>query len=120
MRIYVDTNVFMDYLIERRYVSFFDKAFVNRWTLVYSDITLRELRMHSLVAIVENMLYYFQKECVFSTNEDIKCAKKLNTHFSDAMHIIIAQRAVCDYIVTSNVKDFNESKVKVVRPNDKI
>ena len=54
---------------------------------------------------------------VHANETDKNDAKLLNTHYADALHIILATKAKADAIVTSNIKDFS-SFFKTHRPED--
>jgi len=41
-----------------------------------------------------------------SQDEDFLKAKSLNTHYEDALHIVLAEKSGAELIVTRNLKDF--------------
>lgn len=79
--------------------------------------------MHELLRNIDveqtTMLFKFLEKKLIKvklTQKDKDIATKLDTHFSDALHIVLASKANADAIVTRNVKDFQ--LFKTYRPED--
>ena len=120
MRVYVDTNVFMDFLEDRNSSAhrFFIKAISCMYTVVISEIIIKELRFQNvdinpLLKILESKI-----EGLLVTNEDKLKAKTLPTHYNDALHICIAERAEVEAIITRNKKDFKCTNIPVKSTDD--
>ncbi len=131
MRVYVDTNVFIDSLENRvnKYnrnigsfaFNFFLETINCKFELVVSSWTKKELNKY-----VSNTEVFFEliKSKVFEVDYDsFDVSKALDLskdNFNDALHVVIAERENVDFIVTRNVKDFEvlSKNIKVVRPED--
>ena len=120
MRLYVDTNVFVDYLTTRLPCDFFFRAFVKRWILVISSATLAELRRLGFYSQAITLLSYYEVEVIIADDTDKRLATSYKTHLADAIHIVLAQKAKCDAIITRNKRDFVESNIPVRGPNEKL
>lgn len=120
MRLYIDTNVIIDYLLMRRAPDFFFRLLSHNHTLIISTVTVCELRFQNALKDASALLRHYNTELVVEMPSDKFLAKQLKTHYNDALHIVIAARTKCDYIITSNIKDFTESKIPVRRPNEKL
>ena len=115
MRVYVDTNVFMDFLDDRNSASFrfFVKVISCMCTVIISDVVLEELSFQrvdskSLMNILSHKI-----EVKHATYEDKSRAHRLSTHYNDALHICIAEREKVDAIITRNKKDFTIAKIPI-------
>lgn len=116
MRIYVDTNVIMDFLLGRDESAFnlFMKSLKCKHFIVISDLVLSELRFQKLEnesSRFLNLCESHRKISVEKTSEaDKEIARKLlllyETHFNDALHKVLAVNAGADCIVTKNIRDF--------------
>jgi len=118
MKIYVDTNIYLDFLLERKNLeerdlseysyNVFERTISCEFTIVVSDKILSELRKHldpgkasALFKLIKGKIIK-----IIATDEDIEKAKNINTHFEDAIHVVLALKAEADLIVTRNKKDF--------------
>ena len=130
MIVFLDTNVVLDYLLERE--DFYENA--NRlFELAYSA----EIPMYISSLSVANIAYVerknFSREILYDiitdlrkvisfTNVDdltIQRALILRANdFEDAIQYFSALQAGADCIVTRNVKDFSFSDIEVITPSD--
>ena len=130
MIVFLDTNVVLDYLLERE--DFYENA--NRlFELAYSA----EIPMYISSLSVANIAYVarknFSQEILYDiitdlrkvisfTNVDdltIQRALILRANdFEDAIQYFSALQAGADCIVTRNVKDFSFSDIEVITPSD--
>ena len=130
MIVFLDTNVVLDYLLERE--DFYENA--NRlFELAYSA----EIPMYISSLYVANIAYVarknFSREILYDiitdlrkvisfTNVDdltIQRALILRANdFEDAIQYFSALQAGADCIVTRNVKDFSFSDIEVITPSD--
>ncbi len=118
-RVYVDTNVYLDYFEGRTdgirplgefAYSFFRRALGCEFEIVISDLVIRELKKHEAPNKLHGLLLH-----------DLKSAKKLiaakslpeerasartDCNPGDMIHALIAKRAGCAFIVTRNIADF--------------
>lgn len=131
MRVLLDTNVLIDYLTERE--PFFDSAYK-----ILMDCKSGKLdgiiAAHSIADIFYILRkYYTNKErremllafCDIFRVEGIdeykiKAALKNEsfTDFEDCLQLECARSAQVDYIVTRNVKDFEQSNIPVLSPDE--
>lgn len=118
MKLYVDTNVWLDHLENRSdrirplgefAFSLFKRALECEHELVISDFALEELSRFTSIDSVQQIFWLFKKSkklvVVKALSED-KVMARHRSNFPDALHAIIARREQCDYIVTRNIEDF--------------
>ena len=129
MKIYVDTNVIMDFLLGRDIDAFnlFMVSLKCKHFIVISDLVLSELRFQKLEnesTRFLNLCESHRKISVEKTSEaDKEAALKLlslhETHFNDALHKVLAVNAGADCIVTKNIKDFKcFADISILRPDE--
>lgn len=130
MRVLVDTNVLLDVLCSR-------KDFVGMSAKVWKCCETKIVEGHISALSIPNIVYILRKELdinktkeiidrvglIFTIDdlraEDLKKAAALEyTDFEDALQSVCAERIKADYIVTRNIKDFSESRVLAIAPND--
>jgi predicted nucleic acid-binding protein len=123
MKLYIDTNVYLDFFLERRKsehaFKIFKKTLKCKFYIILSDHILAELN-NTMDLSDTQMLFSLLKPKIIlvqMNEKDKNDAKLLNTHYADAIHIILATKAKADAIVTSNVKDF-DSIFKTYSPED--
>ena len=123
MRIYVDTNVYLDYFLNREKSKYAFKIFKRtmncHYHIILSDHVSSELtnnldysKMQFLFKILKHKIILIKLE-----NKDEEKAKLLPTHYADALHIVLAQKGDAELIVTNNIKDF-QSIFESKRPED--
>lgn len=130
MRILVDTNVLLDVLCNR-------KEFAEISAKVWKCCETKTTEGHISALSVPNIVYILRKELdakktkdiidriglIFTIGdlraEDLKKAAALKYNdYEDALQSVCAQRIKADYIVTRNIRDFSESRVPAITPND--
>lgn len=131
LKIYCDTNIFMDYADERVdrlrplkdfAFEFFSKGWKCAYKLIISDWLLIELRKHLKEEQIQEILKEFKEKdkLIFVKEEggDREKAKRISKHPDDALHAILANRACADYLTTRNIRDYAgcENLVKIVLP----
>lgn len=128
-KIYVDTNIFLDALLDRRSkngrdlgtpaMSVFSQAKHGRFKIIVSDWTLEELKANIETGKVKELLQDLEEQLIRCsyTEEQKKKAKNNSSHWQDYLHGLIAEKEGADCIVTRNVKDFRDlSGVKAKLP----
>ena len=130
MRIYLDTNVLMDFFLERDHSAYevLIRSLRCEFSIVISHVVLEELLFQGLAPETRTFVSMFsgaeKLEIIPTTEEDRKRAKEelgtKKTHYNDALHKVIAMNANVDVLVTKNVKHFKDFKDIVVRRPDEI
>jgi len=129
-RIYVDSNIYIDYFENRsdKYRDFgeeanrlFERTLSCEFKIIVSDTVMYEL---SKLKFKEDFEIFMKK---FKTNNKIefinlnnilkKEAKKMQiSHYDDRLHYLLAKKAKVNFIVTRNWKDFYDFKDVEVFP----
>ncbi|MBW2998275.1 PIN domain-containing protein [Candidatus Woesearchaeota archaeon] len=114
--IYIDTNIYLDYLLKRKAHTNFSKHAFNifkraiscEFHIVVSDHLLYELRKHVEAEKAQILFILIKKKIIKIETEDIDKlkAKELDTDYADALHIILAKKTNAKLIITRNLKDF--------------
>ena len=120
IRIYVDTNVYLDLFLGRSSkfqsladfaVFTFNQVRAGKYQLVVSDWVIEEFRKYSDEKVINKFLSDFkdgQVVKILRTKEDEQKARKLSRNYTDALHVILALKEGCLYLVTQNTRDFGE------------
>jgi predicted nucleic acid-binding protein len=130
-RIFVDTNIIVDLIADRRpfskfAIELFEKAErkeVQLYTSSHSIATThyllkKYLEERTLREVIYNVLEYIQ---VIAIDQDIikKGLKSKHKDFEDALQILCAYKIEkLDYIVTRNIKDFKDSEIPAFPPDE--
>lgn len=117
--IYIDTNVYIDYFLNRKdkfrplgdfAFELLRKSLDCKYTIIISKWVLDELGFFiSEKEITELIQWMESKEKVIfimTSKEDVLEAKK-KAHWQDALHAILAKKANANYLVTRNIKDYS-------------
>ncbi|MES2837839.1 MAG: PIN domain-containing protein [Bacteroidota bacterium] len=131
IKVFVDTNILIDLLADRKpfskfAIEIFNKAEnkkVKLYTSSHSIATTHYLlkkyiEEKELRSILYNLMEYIN---VISVDTDIlkKGLKSKHKDFEDAIQIISAYTVDrIDYIVTRNIKDFKDSEISVISPDE--
>ena len=132
MRVYVDTNVFIDYLAKRKdkfrdlgliAFEFFRRTIEEGHEIIISDLLLKELGRivddMDIVEILDWLNTYNKTIKVETLKEDKILANKISKEcklpYSDCLHSVLAKKMNVDYLITRNIKDFPDL-VKVTLP----
>ena len=131
MKVFVDTNLFIDILLDR-------KPFSKESAMVYKlcentmiDGYVAPITINNIYYIcrkakhIEIIKEYLAEISTFFTvadmnSESIKKANSLKiSDYEDALQYAMVMQNGCEYLITRNVKDFkNMTTVKVVTPED--
>ncbi len=132
MRVYADTNVYVDLFEGRKQgfedwgefaLQFFNRVKDKEYVLVISDWLFLEIKkvlgsdVH-LVSLLDNFSDE-QKIFVETTSVDKATARELSrNNFPDALHVVLAKKANAIYLETRNIKDFAEFRdiIKISLP----
>ncbi|MBQ3919486.1 MAG: PIN domain-containing protein [Oscillospiraceae bacterium] len=130
MKVWIDTNVIIDVLEER-------KGFADISWKVWELCRTTKIIGYISALSVPNIVYIMRKELnpkktrdlvdnlslLFDISElsrrDIIFAANMMTHdLEDAIQMVQAERCGAEYIVTRNIKDFAGSAVRAVTPDE--
>ena len=102
--VYVDTNIFMDFLEGRnkKAFTFFMRAISCEFTILISDIVLFELKKQGFD--FSALCSWLDKKLSITacTSEDKKFGRTLPTHYADGLHAAIAQRHKADVFLSGD------------------
>lgn len=132
MKIYCDTNVYMDYFEDRKdrlrplayfAFEFFSRGWNCRFNLIISDHLLNELNRNLRPDQISEIIDEFKKKDklihIEMTGEDKEEARKISKeNYADALHAVLAKKASADYLTTRNIKDYAgcENLVEIALP----
>lgn len=130
MRALIDTNIILDVLCQR-------ERFLENSSMVFKLCEMKKLDGVISALSIPNLVYIMRKELdhdaikivlqklslIFKI-EDLKAADLLKAavmdfkDYEDALQSICAERTNADFIISRNVKDFQNSSVKAVTPEE--
>ena len=129
-KLFLDTNVMMDLLSERlpfynsiaKIASLADKGeiIIVASALSYTTINYLLTKIDSVDIVLDKLRKIKILSEVAMLDEEI-IEKGLNSNFSDfedAVQYFSALKANCNIIITRNAKDFKESKLPVMTPDE--
>jgi predicted nucleic acid-binding protein len=122
MRLYLDTNVIMDFLLGRDSAAYklIIKICIERHEVIVSSLLLQELEKHGLR--IDPLIALLQSHTMVifcsATKDDRMQAELLPTHYADALHKVLATRYGADILVTKNVKDFPFKDILIKRADE--
>ncbi|MBQ8064822.1 MAG: PIN domain-containing protein [Prevotella sp.] len=131
MRVFVDTNVFLDYIQMRpigvkEAKAIFKLSAENAIMLLISDLTIANIKYVTRKDIPSEIFYetisalreLFSVVPVGEVAVDKSLALKARD-FEDALQYFSAEQALADCIVTRNPQDFHfESSVEIIEPKE--
>ena len=130
MRVFIDTNVFLDLLCKREgffadSLSVFDLAVDGRIELLISDlsianikyITRKDFSVDKFYEVISVFRPLFTIVPVGETAMDEALALKARD-FEDALQYFSANQAHSDYLLTRDIKDFGFAPMQVLAPSD--
>jgi predicted nucleic acid-binding protein len=128
-KLYIDTNVIIDAVEGRKnkfgknigdYASdLFNDAIICKHQLVISSFTLYELYKKGInTTIFFEMIKKKRIHLDHDESDEDKARKLKEDNFDDALHVILAEKAQADVIITRNIEDFKEisTNIPVRRP----
>lgn len=131
MRILVDTNVFLDLILQRDTyakiaLDFFDWCKVNKNKIYITSMSFRDIeyivRKHTkdgakTKRILSKIYSICSKVIPISADAAINSIYEDYKDFEDGLLIEAANENLLDAIVTNNAKDFAKSKIPVFTPS---
>ena len=132
MRVLVDTNVFLDYILNRppfgqEAREFFGYFLSHRHQIVVSPMTFRDIEYvlrkvdhdeFSRERTLRRVYSVVYKIIDLNPDDVINALFGEYKDFEDGMIMESAERKLLDGIVTNNVRDFQKSKVPVFTPRE--
>lgn len=128
--IYIDANVYLDFLLGRkdklRPLSDFAfellrKAIECRYRILVSDFVIDELQNHTQEDKIKDLLKTIKRKVVLISRDDadVNEAKRISkTNCWDALHYVLAKKGGAEIIVTRNIKDFEFSELQIKLPEN--
>ncbi|MDO8627229.1 MAG: hypothetical protein Q7K42_02080 [Candidatus Diapherotrites archaeon] len=121
-RIYLDTNVYLDYLEDRVdtirplgefTAQVFKRTLECEFEIAYSDWVLRELKVSEnlssvLLDLIKDLKKLNKFVIISASDADIVGAKNNSKNWKDYLHVLLAIKVGAELIVTRNIKDFDE------------
>ncbi len=131
-RIYLDTNIYLDYLLERKNKQgddleskafrIFERTVSCEFEIILSSWTLEELDKYVPYDKIKFLLASIKKKTILvkHTPENITYAKTISPHFQDIVHGLLAIQEKADVIVTRDIKGFKklDHLLQAVLPED--
>ena len=130
MKLLLDTNILLDVLMER-------EPFYKLSARIWDECSYKKFEGYISSLSFANMVYNMRKKLTPESIEilavrmsdifefvdlnrlDIIQASKMRwKDFEDALQSVAAERIKADYIITRNIKDFDNSNVKALSPED--
>ncbi len=131
MKLLVDTNVYLEFLLEREHFedafSFFQQSIIRQNQLVMTSMTIRDIDyvVHKYTHDNEKtrsllMKAYSMTSKVVPISEDaaIESLYSENVDLEDALQAIAAEEAMCSAIITFDKKGFNNLRIPVFTPQE--
>jgi predicted nucleic acid-binding protein len=126
--IYLDTNVFLDYFLKRRgsdtAYRILMRSLKCEYNIVVSDWLLKELHKYASPQETKTWLATLAAKNkiinIASTDADFEEARRIDEHFQDPLHAVLAHKAGAKILVTRNIWDFRSCRhlIKPVFPED--
>ncbi len=130
MNLLIDTNIILDVLCNR-------KDFLSSSALVCNYCETRKITGYVSAISIPNIVYILRKELdpdktkeiidkLFSIfniadlkAEDLKKAAAIRSNdYEDALQMVCASSVKADYIITRNIKDFVNSNIRAITPDE--
>ena len=119
-KIYLDTNIYLDYLLERRNrygddksecaFLVFHRTFLCEFEIVLSDWCaeelLRTIHPDKVLFLMELLKAKNKLHRVTCSENDRGYAKSLSSHYHDPLHAILAKKGNAEFIVTRDKRGF--------------
>lgn len=133
-KIYLDTNIYLDYLLERKNLfnadmsekafSVFHRTFLCEFEIVLSDWCAEELlktiQPDKVLFLMELLKAKKKLHLVKCSENDKEYAKSLSSHYHDPLHAILAKKGNAEFVVTRDKIGFQcaENILKAYLPEE--
>ncbi len=130
MRVFIDTNVFLDLLFRREgfladSLRVFDLAVDGKLEILISDLSIANIKYitrkdYSVERFYEVMAVFRPVFTIVPVGEEaVDEAFALKARdFEDALQYFSAAHAMADFLLTRNIKDYGFATMKVITPSD--
>lgn len=131
MKVFLDTNILLDILVERDNKEFTENAMtiVELGSNGDIDLYMSVLSVTTIAYVLKNMPVAKKKVIIKELTSTVKVLPSLPVHVNemlespmkdieDAMQVLSAREGQCDLIVTRNLKDFCDADMPVIDPED--
>lgn len=130
MRVFIDTNVFLDLLCRReRFLAdslkVFDLAVDGKFELLISDLSIANIKYitrkdFSVDKFYEIISAFRPVFTIVPVGEDAfdKALALKAQDFEDALQYFSAVHSQADYLLTRNIRDYGFASLKVMSPTD--
>lgn len=131
-KIYLDTNIYLDYLLNRKNKYGKDLGSIaftifNRTLACEFEIVLSSWTSEELIKTIEPDKFMFLIQMLKAKNKlhlvnceqkDIEQAKSLSEHYHDPLHAILAKKANAEFVITRDLAGFEccKSIIKAYLP----
>lgn len=131
MKLLVDTNVYLEFLLEREHFedafSFFQQSIIRQNQLVMTSMTIRDIdyvvrkythdneKTRSLLTKAYSMT---SKVVPISEDAAIESLYSENVDLEDALQALVAEEAMCSAIITFDKKGFSNLRIPVFTPQE--
>ncbi len=134
--IYIDSNTYIDFIEDRqdRYRSYgevarqiFRRGLDCEFKVILSPLVMQEVENNSYGGDFAELLNSLQEAAKIVetrfTEEDERCARELSilrkTPYKDTCHAVIAARMKADFLITRNLKDFQNLSdiINIISPD---
>jgi len=130
MKALIDTNVILDVLAKRE--KFFEAAekifklceiqklegYISALSVPNIVYIMRKQLDNDKISDILNTLFMIFKVADLKSADLIKAEKLKFNDYEDAVQSVTATRIKADYIITRNIKDFSNSIIKPITPDD--
>jgi len=129
-KLYIDTNVYLDYLLGRkdklRPIGEFAFELLRRtvkceFEILISDAVLEELERNATEEQILQLLQFIKKKTLqvsFTEKEILESRQISKTDPGDSLHYLLAKKGGAEYIVTRNIKHFDFPDLQAVFPEN--
>lgn len=131
MKVFLDTNILLDVLVERDNQHFSENAtrILGLGTCGVIELNMSVLSITTIAYVLRNMPSHRKKIIIKDLTLMVKVLPSLPEHvdnmfeskmkdIEDALQVQSAMEGQCDIIVTRDIHDFQESELPVITPED--
>lgn len=131
MKVFLDTNILLDVLVERANQRFTENAakILGLGSDGVIELNMSVLSITTIAYVLKDMPSHRKKSIIKDLTSIVKVLPSLPEHVSnmldnpmkgieDALQVQSAMEGQCDIIVTRDIHDFQNSELPVITPDD--